>query len=255
MSAKKKKKKKEEKPSTKKLEKELGKTKGISVYRGKATLVFKTKRQARRQALIDYVTDLEERTIVDTYHRSDRNYSELVGFTRFQHWATTDGWFEYRKTFWERTQTKLIRRMEDRLVDLHMKDIDLLNKIQRPLLEYLLPFMGEDGNIERTEEGLPKYPLELGRMDNVAKVWLALQDKKTALRGDVLHRTDVIARGHREEEEKEESRQVSGRFSKDEYENIARLAQHVLASRDPRLQRVIDTEGQDGEDGGEEGDS
>lgn len=231
------------------LEKKIKKSKGISIYdHGKARLEFANRKQARRHALIDYVTDLEERSIDATYHRVDRNYSEMVTLTRWYEWAAADGWAEYRRLFWQETQIKLIRKMEDRQVDIHVKDIDTISKVQQPLLEWMMPLTDEDGNWIRDEDGLPKFPLELGRMDNVAKLWLALMDKKTALRGDVLHRTDVIARGRREDESPEEKAQGPVRFSENETAAISSLARKILALRDPRLNRVIDTEAEDGSD-------
>lgn len=226
------------------LEKKLKKSKGIGLYdHGKAKLSFKSKKEARRQALVDYVTDHEERSIDATYHRADRNYSELITLTRWREWASIDGWVGWRNTFWRETQVKLIRKMEDRMVDLHMQDIDLLHEIQRPMVKWLMPLTDADGNEILDENGLPKYPLELGRIDTLAKVWLALLEKKTALRGDVLHRTDVIARAHKEEG-KESTSETAGpsRFSPHEYENISKMARHILALRDPKLNRVIEVD-------------
>lgn len=229
----------------------VGAANNMIVYdhaRGK--LILTNRKQARLQAFRDYVTDPELRGRDATYRRPDRNYPEIVTQKRWRTWFEEDNWHEERELFWEQAQEKLLARMEERQVEQHFRELTDLGTIKENLIEYLMPIKDEDGNVIRDEKtGLPKFPLELGRTDQVAKLYLAIQEREREYRGDLIHRTDIIARARREQAEKKESEaegEERSRFGRLEQEHLSKLARMLLTSRNPKLAEPIETEGTDG---------
>lgn len=249
MNEKKKKKKKKKLPRTAaEAARRVSTSKNVIVYdHGQGKLILSTKKQARLQGFRDYVTDPEQRGRDATYYRKDRNYPEVVTHQRWKYWFEVDEWGRAREEFWIQAQQKLLATMADNMVDMHMQEISELSKKVVPLYEYLEPLKDENGEWIRDEEtGLPKYALELGRVENVGKLVLALMDKIKDLRGDVLHRTDVIARAHRDKEESEAEGEQGSRFGEAEQQTLSKIARMMLVHRHPALGESVNTDSTEG---------
>jgi hypothetical protein len=220
---------------------------------------FVTKKEARRQATIDYVTDSKEQSVIHHYRRSDRNYTELVTEVQFRRWSKKYCWEDQRTLFWAQTETEILGKLRDRMVQLRVYELERLQELDEALFAWLTPLRNSDGSLRRNSEGLPVFPGTeprklrkpngkvlkdaLGRvqyseavpmpsLDKLGRFYLLLLEKRMLLRGDTIDRSKAWDEGRKSPTE-------SGGAASAKTEDLAAAAQYLLMQKNPALEEEI----------------
>lgn len=140
---------------------------------------------SRRQAGIDYITDPESRSVEFHYKREDRHYPKIIAYRQFQGWSIEDRWVARRDQFWHEVEQRVLTQWRDKLVSQRMHEIEELTEIRSYMTEYLVPLKDrKTGEVERDELGLPRYGLPLPNFGSFVKMWLEVDSKLMAKRGE-----------------------------------------------------------------------
>lgn len=155
----------------------------------------------RSQAMQDYVTDPERRTISWWHKCPDRSYHDAVSANVFSNWASKDSWTEQRQAFWEDLECRVIEERKHQLLRERLNALALLTPARNLAAEYLLPLRDPDtGDIKRYPADHPHYPglpmmsLPLGRYDQTVRALIALDQHLMTLRGEVTQRAEIVTR-------------------------------------------------------------
>lgn len=161
----------------------------------------------RNMAATDYITDPDGRSVRYHYERPDRNY-RVVAWATFREWSTADDWHGSRIRHWEAIEVRVRETHADEIYKRKVRDLDVIEEqldLYRLFLQPLKdPRTGEELIDEKT--GLPKLALELPRLDRFVTAYLKLHERGMLLRGDAIHRAEILNQQHVPEPIKERAR-------------------------------------------------
>ncbi len=201
---------------------------------------------ARKIAASEFITDSDQHTISWHHGREDRPWNTLISMRGFQGWAASDSWLDKREAFWNEVETKLLHARAEQLAIQRLREIDEMSSARDYMQEYMVPLRDSHGDVMRYPEttkdgdrhefaGLPRYPLELPRMDQFVRMFLDLDKQLMLKRGEVTERTQNVDK----QLEPIDPVANSLSFSREDLQAMARL---LLHKRQPEL---VETTGEE----------
>lgn len=152
----------------------------------------------RDMARMEYVSDLQVRSVADTYAREDREYRNTIQYATFRRWAEVDHWDKQRAEFWEKQERVYLAERSEQVLARRIKEADLIHEGFDAWMEYLLPEKDSEGKIKRYDPGhelagLPKFKLPPNGIKDVIKAAVELGKMAQNRRGDITERVSVTA--------------------------------------------------------------
>lgn len=161
----------------------------------------------RKMAATDYITDQNGRSVRFHFERPDRGYSGVVTFQQFKAWSSEDDWVRRRAHFWEEVEVRVREERSDELYAKRLADLAEFTETAELLGGYLRPMRDKRGRVIIDKStGLPKLPLDMPRADQFIRAYLKLHERILLLRGEVIHRAEVLNAGHEPLPQKERAR-------------------------------------------------
>lgn len=160
-------------------------------------------RLIEHQAMIDYVSDPEQRGLRYHFNRPDRAYPKYASYDQVEKWSVRGKWGQRREEFWIQISDRILERHQEALVQVQQIEVEELTELRRQLLEHIRPLTEEDGSIkcyppfDRYGEphplaGKPMLPHAISSYDKAVKVFLEVDERLMTKRGEVTKRRETI---------------------------------------------------------------
>lgn len=149
--------------------------------------------QARHLAGVEVITDPDQHAVLWHYARKDRPWSTIATEAKFASWAIRDKWLDRRSLFWREVEERILRDRAEKYAMQRVTEIEKLVRVRSYLDEYLEPLRDAKGVVVRYEEGhelagLPKYGLEMPKIDRFIRAMLDLDQQIMLKRGEATTR-------------------------------------------------------------------
>lgn len=213
---------------------------GRSLARTEPAKYYLKESDIRRQAAIEFITDEQARSIVFWYERADRPYRDLVSLSAFRQWAATDEWRQRRDAYWRELEDRILKERQKGQVIERLNEIERLSEDRDAMMEFLRPMRDENGNVLRYPEtyanglphpmaGMPRYPLEMPRLDQMIRALIELDKHLMLKRGEAVSRTEET---NSESDNRQSPLREAGGLSR---EDLRAMAIETLRRNQPEL--------------------
>jgi hypothetical protein len=154
----------------------------------------------REMALIDFVTDPDQRTIVEHYSRVDRPWRKHVDSGTFYQWAAHGKWSDRRAEWWRQIEARILAKRAEQVANQRISEIETMESVRENMTRYLFPLMSKEGSVQVHPEmepdgvtpnplaGLPMYGLKMPSLDKFVASFIALDKQIMLKRGEIRDR-------------------------------------------------------------------
>lgn len=154
----------------------------------------KQSRILRNQGATDFIVDDEAHSIRWHYERTDRLYEKTVAWRTFEGWSIEDKWTDRRVEFWQQMEERVIAHYGDQLFQKRLEEMGKLEEFIAAYEPYLLPLRDKDTDeiIIDDKTNLPKFALDMPKLDKFAEMWLKVHERLLLLRGEAITRSEQV---------------------------------------------------------------
>lgn len=153
----------------------------------------------REMALVDFVTDPDQRTLAEHYARVDRPWRKHVENTTFYQWAAQGKWIDRRAQWWSQIEARILAKRAEQVANQRISEIETLESVRENMSRYLFPLLSKEGVIQLHPEmgpagqpnplaGLPVYGLKMPSLDKFVSSFIALDKQIMLKRGEIRDR-------------------------------------------------------------------
>lgn len=154
----------------------------------------------REMALIDYVTDPDQRAVAVHYARTDRPWRKQVSLSAFIEWSQNAKWATRRAQWWSQIEARILAKRAEQIANQRIAEIEAMESAREHMMRYLFPLTDKFGGIKYHPEesgdgeenplaGLPVYGLRMPSIDRFISAFVALDKQIMLKRGEVIERT------------------------------------------------------------------
>jgi len=212
----------------------------------------------REMATIDFVTDPEQRSVLEHYSRLDRPWRKHVSTTTFYNWANDGKWQDRRAQWWSQIEARILAKRAEQIANQRVSEIEAMESARDNMARYLFPLTSRGGAIKLHPEflednepnplaGLPMYGLRMPSLDRFVAAFIALDKQIMLKRGEAIERS-AGANERLPDVDAHESGGVSAMSSED----LRAMARVLVRRRQPELndqpEIVINAERRSGDD-------
>lgn len=165
------------------------------------------RKDLRRMAGHEYITDRLERSVEALYEDPERPYKSAVAISTFKTWSIEDSWKTRRDAYFLEIERRVLSKHQDKLVEQMSKELEQLQEQRDLMFQYLSPMrdpdtgevlmheptvtyteVNQEGDVvQRTYPnplyGMPKLALEMPRYDQMVSSFLKLEQHIMTRRG------------------------------------------------------------------------
>ena len=158
----------------------------------------------REMAMIDFVTDPEQRGATYHYSRVDRPWRKHVSPTAFNDWVSHGNWIARRAQWWSQIEARILAKRAEQIAIQRVSEIEAMESARENMSRYLFPLTSRGGAIKLHPEflengdanplaGLPMYGLRMPSLDRFVAAFIALDKHIMLKRGEAIERSAGVS--------------------------------------------------------------